>query len=463
AMPRPIHPLFGPLAAASLLRLRAGTTRVVRGLLVLALVAGCGAEVPGPTNAVLVSVDTLRADRLGAYGYGAARTPELDALSDRSIRFERAYAHSSMTLPSIATLLTGRLPAEHGVEKNGIRLNDRWPTLATRLREAGFATAGFIGNFTLRPANNLSRGFDRYTRDYGGRESNRGTPENLGATLNEQAIAWLDARDRSRPFFLWIHYQEPHGPYTPSSYDEVAAAEPGVVLAQSPSQSGRGAIPRYQWLGHGRLSEYSARYDGEVSDVDLHLGRLVRALEERGLLEDTLLVFTADHGEAFGEENLYAAHGEGLGEALLRVPLLLRVPGVEPAVRRDVVRLLDVAPTVLELLRVEAPDLPGESLLRASGDRPVVAQVRSVGARWRSARDGDFRLVESKSGRMELTRLRGEASPEEEQRARDSLAALLERDAPWIAETTPTRPLTSAEREALQALGYLDGAADAPH
>jgi arylsulfatase len=427
-------------------------------LLCASLCGGCGpAAEPGPRarHLVLVSVDTLRADRLGAYGHARARTPAVDALAAASIRFERAYAHSSMTLPSMASLFTGQLPSSHGTFSNFGKLSAELPTLASRLSQAGFSSAAFVGSYALRPVRGLDRGFGRYTRQYGSRELVRELPENLAGELTDEAIAWLEARAPSERLFLWVHYQEPHGPYTPERFDP--PVDDGRVLPRSQSNSGQGAIPRYQWLGHGRSAEYEARYDGEVAEMDRQLGRLLDALRERGLFEESVVVFTADHGEAFGEDDLHFAHGEGLGEALLRVPLLLHVPGERAAVRGDAVRLIDVAPTALELLGLAAPELPGESLLRDVGDRPVVAQLVRADRRWRSILGSGFSLVEGSepAGFEPLAQDAAAAAPAERARERQRLAGELERLAPWPGRQGQ-EPLSAEERSALEALGYVD-------
>jgi arylsulfatase len=432
--------------------------RLLLALLLGASLGGCGpAAESGPRarHLVLVTVDTLRADRLGAYGWERARTPAIDALAAVSIRFDRAYAHSSMTLPSVASLFTGQLVSRHHIFSNFGMLSEDLPTLASRLSQAGFSSAAFVGSYALRPARRLDRGFARYTRRYASREHVRAQPENLAGPLTDAAIAWLAQRAPGERLFLWMHYQEPHGPYTPERFEPPVDDE--RVLPRGPTNSGQGAIPRYQWLGHGRAAEYEARYDGEVAEVDRQLGRLLDALRERGLFEESLVVFTADHGEAFGEEGLHFAHGEGLGEALLRVPLLLHVPGEPAAVRGDAVRLIDVAPTALALLGLPAPDLPGESLLRDVGDRPLVAQVVRADRRWRSIRGSGFSLVEG-SGPAGFEPLAADAAAladPERARARERLSGELERLAPWPGRQTQ-EPLSAEERRALEALGYVD-------
>ena len=425
--------------------------RSVPLVLALAIAAGCGGDVPGPPDhLVLVTVDTLRADRLGAYGHANAQTPHLDALAAESVRFERAYAHSSMTLPSIASLLTGLLPAEHQIYSNRGSLRRGVPTFVQALRTAGFRTAAFLGSYALRPNRRLDRGFEQYTKVFEDREKVRPQPENRAATLTDAAIDWLDRLPPDERFALWIHYQEPHGPYTPESFRPPTAT--GPTLPRSDDHSGRGAIPEYQWLGHGRLPEYLARYDGEVHDTDREVGRLLDALRARDLYERSLIVFTADHGEAFGEDGLYLAHGEGLHEALLRVPLLLRAPGVAPRVRGDRVRQIDVAPTALALLGVTRDgSRNGRLLLDEVGDRPLVAQLVLRDERWRSIRDEGLELVTGTD--PEVLRSTGDAA-EAPAGARAPLLAELDRLAPWPVRLSDL--LSAEEAEALRAMGYAN-------
>ena len=377
-------------------------------LIVLVSLAACAA--PEPDSVVLVTVDTLRADRLGAYGHRAARTPNFDALAAESLLFEHAWAHSSSTLPSIASLLTGVLPGRHQLVANIGTLNPRFETLATRMQEHGLTTAAFVGSWVLRPDRGLARGFDRYTESWGPEESNRPQPETMAGPMTDEILAWLDELAPGERVFLWAHYQDPHGPYEPPDHEP--AGPGGPELPRSADMSGIGAIPRYQWLGHGRLAEYEARYDGEITEMDRHLGRLLDGLRERGILQRSTLVFTADHGEAFGEGDLYCAHGEGLGEVLLRVPLLLHGPGIEPGVRADDVRLVDVVPTLLGRLGLApGPGMPGISLLEERGDREIVAQVHGSKRRqWRSLRNGGIEIVESGEG-VEMRRVDGSDAP----------------------------------------------------
>ena len=426
--------------------------------LALMLLSGCAgppaSSQDSPQHAILITIDTLRPDRLGAYGYADATTPNLDALAEESIRFERAYSHSSTTFPSIATLLSGRSPADHGILNNGGEFPNKLPTLATLLHDADFETAAFIGSYALRPNRGLDRGFQSYTQEYLTTEAVRPHPENHAGHITDEAIVWLSSRDPTHRLFLWIHYQEPHGAYTPPDFRVPTDDGDGPVLEPSATNSGVGAIPMYQWLGHGRLSEYEARYDGEITEFDRHLGRLVNALDATGVLDRSMVVLTSDHGESFGEENLYCAHSESLSEVLLRVPLLLRIPGHPPEVRTDTVRLIDVARTMLETLSVDSGAFHGHNLLQMIGDRPVTAQVTNQGRHWRSFRQGDYELRQVSGGRPVL-HSGGDASTARNDPVYVRMERDLRRNAPWP-EKREQRPLSQEEQNALRAMGYLD-------
>ncbi len=431
----------------------------LRGCIALTLIiAALGCE-RQPKHLVLITVDTLRADRIGAYGYEAAKTPVIDALASESIRFEHAYSHASSTKPAVASLLTGRLAEEHGVYHNQGKLNPEVRTLAEQLSDNGFESAAFIGNFVLRRGYGLERGFTNYTDEFVSMELKRPMPENPAGLLVEDALAWVAAQPPDRRLFLWLHFLEPHGPYTPPDFERPPKIAGETELPESRSQSGHGAIPRYQWLGHGRLSEYRLRYDGEIAGVDRQLGTLLQGLRENGVLEDSALVFTADHGEAFGENDLYCAHGEGLDDVLLRVPLLLRLPGRPSAVRSDRVRQIDVMPTLLEVLGIESPELPGETVLRDRGDRRLVSQTVNFRQRraWRGLRDDGFEIVEEQGGASVIRRTTSDPLAREKSiptEVQDRMTAELERESGWR-EIGAVR-LRPKEKKALRALGYVE-------
>jgi len=286
-----------------------------------------GVEAGGPI--VLVSIDTLRADRLPAYGYRAGSTPALDALAADAILFENAYAHYPLTLPSHASMLTGRLPTRHGVRDNvGYRLDgERFPPLAARLAARGYATGGFVSSFVLDPATGIAAGFGAYDSPRGPRPggaleaAQRGADDTLAG-----ALPWLRAH-AERPFFLFFHLYEPHAPYTPP--------EPF-------------------------RSRFPDPYDGEVAAADAAVGALVAELVRLGLYDRTTVVVVSDHGEGLGDHGEHR-HGVFLYRSTLQVPLLFKLPQSARAGTRVArpVGLVDLAPTLARLARLE-PGAPSD-------------------------------------------------------------------------------------------------------
>jgi arylsulfatase A-like enzyme/Flp pilus assembly protein TadD len=306
-------------------------------LLALALGPACNRVdfAPGPPadapNVVLVTIDTLRADHVGAYGAKSVSTPTLDGLAREGVRFETAITATPLTLPSHATLLTGRDAPEHGVRHNGtFKLGDEALTLAERLRDAGWATGAFVGAVVLKSRFGLDQGFDVYDDEVTGEPSAAGGfIERPASEVIDAATAWLDRADR--PFFLWVHLYDPHMDYrAPAEFAERFPGRP---------------------------------YDAEIAYADAQVDRLLSHLDESGQLERSVVVVTSDHGESLGEHG-EKTHSTALYDSVLKVPFLLRGPGV-PRGRlvERLVRLKDVAPTLLSLAGVAPLDTAtGEDL-----------------------------------------------------------------------------------------------------
>ncbi len=282
-------------------------------------------------NVLLVTIDTLRVDRVGAYGHGGGLTPALDRLAAEGLRLDSVRAHAPLTLPSHASLMTGRIPPRHGVRDNGTyRLDDQQPTLAAAIKSAGYQTGAFVGAFVLDARFGLARGFDFYDDRYGDRPSGGRVDvvERSAEKVTRPAAEWM--RAASAPWFAWVHLYDPHEPYAPP--------EPFA-------------------------SKYaSAPYEGEVAYADAALGRLLEDLRAAGRLDRTLVVVTADHGEALGDHG-ERTHGLFAYESTLRVPLIFWCSGrIEPRVLEQPAALVDVAPTILDLLGISWPKTDGQSL-----------------------------------------------------------------------------------------------------
>lgn len=317
--------------------------------------AGPPAGSPPRSNILLITVDSLRRDHVGCYAGGSA-TPVIDALAARGVRFERAYAASPSTAPSIATILTGRIPSHHGLRHD----RDAWvemgtPTIATILKRAGYRTGAIPGSFHLDADRGLSAGFDLYDGDIEGVRKNfvGRSRERRADEVADRGIKFL-ATAATGPFFLWLDFYDPHYDYDPPE----------------PFKTRHAADP----------------YAGEVAYVDAQIGRVIGTLRDRGLMPATLIVLASSHGEGLGDRG-ETGHGSCLFENTIRVPLLV-VPG-DPADAGKgrtigaVVGLVDLAPTILDLLGVAPPPaLDGESLRPllegAAPDRARPAFVEAV-------------------------------------------------------------------------------------
>jgi choline-sulfatase len=332
----------------------------VAGLLLGAglLLSGCGMRRTGAgANVLVVTIDTLRADHLGCYGYRRPTSPRIDALAKEGTLFETAYCPMPTTGPSHASLFTSLYPRRHGMLKNGWKLAEDLPTLAESLKQHGYRTGAVVSSFVLDPCFGMARGFDDYDSSFEaeratmGREImwegeavNGGFDQRADATTLK-AARWLEERQDER-FFLWVHYFDPHSPYEP------------------PEPHARDYLAEVQAPG---LQETVARYDGEIRFVDEELGKLLDRLDSLGLRSRTLVVLTADHGEGLGQHN-WMHHGLHLYEEAVRIPLAFRLPGVVAAGRRveALAEMIDVAPTILDLVDLpREPRFGGQSLVPA--------------------------------------------------------------------------------------------------
>jgi len=402
--------------------------------------AGCGGSGGVAERVVLVTIDTLRADRVGSYGDREARTPNLDALARTGVRFDQALAPTPLTLPSHTSLMTGLEPPSHGVRHNSLfRVREELPTLAERMREAGFATAAFVGAFVLDAQFGLDRGFEVYDDDVRQRTATRTAfsfAERTADRVVDSALEWLaEAPDR---FFLWVHVYDPHADYNPPA--------------------------RYRKALDGDA------YAGEIAFADAEIGRLLQHVIHRWGREGLVVVVTSDHGESLGEHD-EPSHGYTVYDATQRVPLLLAGSGVPAGAVVDAqVRLLDVAPTLLELAGADPlpEDITGRSLLpllAGTGEGRRLAYMETLATQfdmgWSpllALRDGAYKYIRAPRPELyDLTADPGETrnlARREPERVAE-LDRLLEARLADAVPVSPNLDLDAEARARLESLGYV--------
>ncbi len=429
--------------------------KLVPALIALVLAAagsGCragtsrSAEADRP-NVLLVTIDTLRADHVGCYGYKSATTPTIDSLAARGVRFETAVAHAPLTGPSHASILTGLIPLGHGFRNNsGFSLSSRVKTAAEDFRQAGYRTAAFVSGFPLDRRFGFDRGFDVYDDHLPKGNDRRRTPyvERFADATTDAALRWLTPPNTATPssrWFLWVHYYDPHAPY-----------EPPADLAE-----------RYR----------QAPYDGEIAFVDRQLARLLSALNASHEMERTVVLLTADHGESLGEHG-EGTHGIFVYDSTLRVPLVIAGPQIANArVSRTVARSIDVLPTLADYAGLpRLTDVDGRSLRPAAegqemSDAPsyaesLYAELELGWAPLYAWRTAGFKFI--KAPRQELYDLERDAAEgnnranEDHARANElsrKLEETLQHAPPPEAPAAAAVDPEAAER--LRALGYVSG------
>jgi len=318
-------------------------------------------------NVLLITIDTLRADHMGVYGYRRPTSPRMDAFAGRGVVFDQAYTYWPKTRGSFVGMMTGRLASQTGYGKSHPMLLDFNPTLASVLKDAGYETVATVDNPNVAASLGYAKGFDRYRETW--EEKDLVTEMDRTRAITADGVRTLRQASPDRPFLLWLHYVNPHAPYEPPAPWDAAFLDGDAVRGERlrPVDGFHGGVPK-QWAVPGKtLGWYVARYDGEIAAVDAEVGKLLDALDGSAVRDRTLVVITTDHGESLGEHDYYFDHGEDLFDPSIRIPLLVAGPGIEAGRRTGVLATtLDLVPTVLDAVKVSyPPDLAGESLLPA--------------------------------------------------------------------------------------------------
>ena len=397
---------------------------------------------PRHPNLLLITIDTLRADHVGAYGAATGATPSIDALAARGVRFDQVQTAVPLTGPSHATILTGQYPPSHGVRGNVVfTLGDKYPTLATRLKGRGYRTAAFVGAYPVAAAFGFNQGFETFDEEF-----HETSPIDQGAERRANEVAdaatrWLAGVGTS-PFFAWLHFYDPHAPYDP----------PAPYNAR--------------FAGHP--------YDGEIAFTDAQIGRVVDALRSAGRDRDTIIMVVADHGEGLGDHH-ELTHGVLTYQSTMRVPLIVAGSGVpNGVVVRTRVATIDLLPTALGLLGVDADaSLLGRDLRPLMNGRTIASDPfyqESLFARlnchWATLRGwvkDDWKLITGAESELydlaadpgELRNLAA-AQPDRTRRMTDELQRGLQRLAPGGDRAQP-RAINAEQEERLRSLGYTAG------
>ena len=435
-------------------------------------------------NVLLVTVDTLRADHLSAYGYPRVTSPNIDELATRGVVFDVAFTYWPKTRGSFAALFTGLYASQHGLTVRERDLPDFNQTLAETLRDAGYRTAAALDNGNLDAALGFAQGFDIYEQTWHVKDSDELSRTD---TITRFGESFLASSDDERPFFLWLHYVNPHTPYEPTDEALAHFRDDGVIprgpeLARVTGYYGGVNKKHVAVDGENYWGDYVDRYDAEILVSDEHVGRVLKALDESEHAGTTLVVFTSDHGESLGEHDYYFDHGLDLFNPSLRIPLILSFPGVLPAGERvsGAVSSLDVFPTILDLAQVSYPSgLEGNSVLPLARETTtrLHEQMFFQNDRHQMAiSNGRLKLVHYPEDRFELYDMYRDPTedddryPGSESRItpfKAELSSFRTQTVAWQQATTARREeqgvaavddseLSEDTRRMLEALGYLD-------
>jgi arylsulfatase A-like enzyme len=419
-------------------------------------------------NVILITVDTLRPDHLSCYGYHRNTSPNIGRFREDAVLFENCFSQAPETLQSCISILTGFLPYEAKT------LPQAPESIAEIMQREGYKTAAVISNYVLRKGGGYEIGFTTYDDTMNEHELVRKWPERTAGPTTDRTIELLKQLQKD-DFFMWIHYQDPHGPYTPPERFAKMFLNPNLeprILKTNASVSGDGGIPAYQQLQDNRdYNYYVSQYDGEIRYQDEHFKRLIDALKKLGLYDEALIIFSSDHGEGMGEHDYFFAHGENLYSCLTHVPLIIKY-GREPSGHRDdFVQHIDIVSTILKVLGIK-PTMQlngGDLRTEQNPEREIFAENRTriiSHIKTSLIRDGlkliytpvyqQFELFDLKTDPREEQNLIGAA--EYQEKAGDMKNRLMRKYAEELLRLGPIdeRPEPNdEEREKLKSLGYI--------
>ncbi len=450
----------------------------------------------GAPNVLFVLVDTLRADHLQSYGYEKQTSPVLDQLAAEGLRFESAYVQATWTRPSVASLMTSLYPASHRTNQLDVRVPEELPTLAETVRSKGYATAGFSANRNVSEIFGFAQGFDefwthasdelnsmlRFTTWERVMEILKGLglvkhkdPANEAARITDRVLEWVEGHDGS-PYFLYIQYIDPHGPYDPpAEYLAEVGIEPldREMASRMNVTHGKPPYPFYEITGvdPDGLERVLELYDAEISYCDREIGRLLDGMRAKGLLDNTYVIVTSDHGEEFWEHKQFG-HGQSAYEELARVPLIIDGPGIDAGVVEGAVELIDLYPTIATWVGApHPPRIQGTDLgdLIAGGDRGAAPEALISNMKgyeltgWVFGREKlvrvelegqvSWQLYDLDADPLELHDL-AKQKPERVEELKQRLLARREQSAEFRVDSVESAEIDSGMQNELEGLGY---------
>ena len=424
-------------------------------------------------NIFFITVDTLRADHLSCYGYPKSTSPHIDSFAQQATLFKHCFSHASNTWSSLASMLSGFLP--HEVKIFAYMLPLEVKTLPEILLQQGYKTIGVVSNYILRKNQGYEQGFEVYDDTMNDFEIVRRGPERIAKNTTDRAIELLKESSKQQ-IFMWVHYQDPHGPYTPpdrfsNMFKDNEKKPRGLKL--NTSLSGLGGIPSYQRLNsNNNYHHYVSQYDAEICYFDENFKRLIDEVKRLGLYDDSLIIFTADHGEDMGSHNYYFSHGENLYNSLIHVPLIIKQSKTLSGMKTNFVQQLDIIPTIFNMtdIKSELPYRGFDLFEHPQRSREIISETSTVlvANKDRSSIINDgFKLIHTYSyKKTELFDLNTDFNEEKDlfndhkyrQRANDLFGKLksnLEKDLLDLGDISkPKKKLSEEEIKKLKSLGY---------